>query len=93
MEEIARGVRRSGRDAKWQQLAGLLGEILPSGAKAPSTDLNKPPQKLVIFTEHRDTLAYLRGRTLEQAVVIIHGGWAARSGPRRKKRSATTRAC
>ena len=79
VEEIALGVRRSGRDAKWRELAGLLGEILPSGAKASATDVNKPPQKLVIFTEHRDTLAYLRSRitTLlgrEQAVVMIHGG-------------------
>ena len=27
VEEVARGVRRSGRDAKWRELAGLLGEI------------------------------------------------------------------
>ena len=79
VEEIARSVRRGGRDAKWRQLAGLLGEILPSGATALPTDGNKPAQKLVIFTEHRDTLAYLRARittTLgrEQAVVVIHGG-------------------
>ena len=38
-----------------------------------------PHQKLVIFTEHRDTLNYLEGRitTLlgrKQAVVMIHGG-------------------
>ena len=79
VEEIALGVRRSGKDAKWRELAGLLGEILPSGARRPSTAGDKPPQKLVIFTEHRDTLAYLRSRitTLlgrEHAVVLIHGG-------------------
>jgi superfamily II DNA/RNA helicase len=38
-----------------------------------------PSQKLVIFTEHRDTLNYLRGRIVtllgrEEAVVLIHGG-------------------
>ena len=38
-----------------------------------------PHQKLVIFTEHRDTLTYLEGRigTLlgrREAVVVIHGG-------------------
>ena len=38
-----------------------------------------PHQKLVLFTEHRDTLNYLQGRitTLlgrQQAVVVIHGG-------------------
>ena len=79
VEEIARGLRRSGRDAKWQQLAGLLGEILPPGATASPTDENRAPQKLVIFTEHRDTLAYLRARIAtmlgrEQVVVLIHGG-------------------
>ena len=79
VEGVALAVRRSGKDAKWRELAGLLGEILPSGARRPSTAGDKPPQKLVIFTEHRDTLAYLRSRitTLlgrEQAVVLIHGG-------------------
>ena len=79
VEEIARSVRRGGRDTKWQQLAGLLGEILPLGDTALPSDGNKPSQKLVIFTEHRDTLAYLRARittTLgrEHAVVVIHGG-------------------
>ena len=78
VEGVALAVRRSGKDAKWRELAGLLGEILPSGARRPSTAGDKPPQKLVIFTEHRDTLAYLRSRitTLlgtEQAVVVIHG--------------------
>jgi len=38
-----------------------------------------PRQKLVVFTEHRDTLHYLKHRTTtllgrEDAVVIIHGG-------------------
>ncbi|MGH7002224.1 MAG: DEAD/DEAH box helicase, partial [Stellaceae bacterium] len=58
----------------------------PYDAGAPSTAHEPAPppepsphQKLVIFTEHRDTLHYLRARigTLlgrEQAVVAIHGG-------------------
>src|SRR5438876_65868 len=38
-----------------------------------------PRQKLVVFTEHRDTLNYLHGRTTtllgrQEAVVLIHGG-------------------
>ena len=82
VEEVALGVRRSGRDAKWRQLAGLLAEIWPPGALAPPRPSRGPyraPQKLVIFTEHRDTLAYLRGRiaTLlgrERTVAVIHGG-------------------
>ena len=79
MEQLALRVRRSGTDAKWRQLAGLLGEILPSDGTAPSTAQAGHGQKLVIFTEHRDTLAYLRGRIgtvlgREQAIVVIHGG-------------------
>ena len=79
VEQLALRVRRSGTDAKWRQLAGLLGEILPSDGTAPATAQAGPAQKLVIFTEHRDTLAYLRGRIgtvlgREQAIVVIHGG-------------------
>ena len=42
-------------------------------------------QKLVIFTEHRDTLNYLCGRIAiplgrQEAVVTIHGGEGAKSG-------------
>ena len=79
VEQLALRVRRSGTDAKWRQLAGLLGEILPSDGTAPSTAQAGHGQKLVIFTEHRDTLAYLRGRIgtvlgREQAIVVIHGG-------------------
>ena len=93
LETLALGVRRSGSDTKWRELASLLGEIftadaasyVPSGEgeehkseTLPST-VASPTQKLVIFTEHRDTLNYLEkkistllGRT--GAVVIIHGG-------------------
>ena len=79
VEQLALRVRRSGTDTKWRQLAGLLGEILPSDGTAPSTAQAGHAQKLVIFTEHRDTLAYLRGRIgtvlgREQAIVVIHGG-------------------
>ena len=79
VEQIAHRVRRSGTDTKWQQLTGLLDEILPSDGTAPSTAQDGHAQKLVIFTEHRDTLAYLRGRIgtvlgREQAIVVIHGG-------------------
>jgi len=93
LETLALGVRRSGSDTKWRELASLLGEIFTADAASygpsgegeehksetlPST-VASPTQKLVIFTEHRDTLNYLEkkistllGRT--GAVVIIHGG-------------------
>ncbi len=90
LEAQAAEVRRSGQDAKWQQLADLLHYILtaPTVAAEPTPAYGtgnlprperSPRQKLVIFTEHRDTLSYLehRIRTLlgrPGAVVTIHGG-------------------
>jgi SNF2 family DNA or RNA helicase len=60
---------------------GLADEKQPydSGVPQPPTPKPSPKQKLVLFTEHRDTLNYLasRIRTLlgrEEAVVMIHGG-------------------
>jgi superfamily II DNA or RNA helicase len=56
LEETAFRVRQSGRDRKWEQLASLLQDdehmTGPDGAR----------RKLVIFTEHRDTLRYLQER-------------------------------
>ena len=93
LEALALGVRRSGMDTKWRELSTLLGEIFTTAAlsgrvaepAAPYGAGKIPPpvpsmqQKLVIFTEHRDTLNYLENRitTLlgrSEAVVIIHGG-------------------
>jgi superfamily II DNA or RNA helicase len=79
LETLAAGVRRSGEDRKWRELASLLGEIFtPAGAQT-GADAAGAGRKLVVFTEHRDTLHYLAGRitTLlgrEGAVVVIHGG-------------------
>ncbi|CAL8981584.1 RNA polymerase-associated protein RapA [Rhodoplanes serenus] len=95
LEGLALAIRRSGEDKKWRELATLLGEIFTSASIANAfaedgasydagvQQLPKPKpsphQKLVIFTEHRDTLNYLQGRitTLlghQRAVVAIHGG-------------------
>ncbi len=89
LESLALAVRRSGEDRKWRELASLLGEIfrstaVPSDAPVDGASTIPPPkpsphQKLVIFTEHRDTLSYLETRitTLlgrKEAVVLIHGG-------------------
>jgi SNF2 family DNA or RNA helicase len=88
LESLALAVRRSGEDAKWRELASLLGEIFTPAALASrvaeepapygSRLVASPRQKLVIFTEHRDTLTYLDERisTLlgrPEAVVKIHG--------------------
>lgn len=94
LESMALSLRRSGEDKKWQELASLLSEIFTPASIASKTSESDPPpygsgkipppvssphQKLVIFTEHRDTLNYLETRIIrllgrEDAVVIIHGG-------------------
>jgi len=88
LEALALAVRRSGEDRKWRELASLLGEIFSSVAgprEVPAEAPRIPPptpsprQKLVVFTEHRDTLTYLETRVTtllgrKDAVVVIHGG-------------------
>ncbi len=80
--ELAEAVRTSGVDTKWIQLRGLLrsdefrtgkGEN-PDGEDAPSG-----PRKLIVFSEHKDTLDYVAERIRAElgrpeAVVVIHGG-------------------
>ena len=73
LEALALKVRRSGTDRKWEELSRLLQN------RAEMFDAHGHRRKLVIFTEHRDTLNYLteRLRTLlgaPEAVVTIHGG-------------------
>jgi superfamily II DNA or RNA helicase len=83
LEALAAQVRKSGEDTKWRELSQLLGEIfrptpLAHGADPTPKPVPSPRQKLVIFTEHRDTLTYLERRIGDvlgpEAVVIIHGG-------------------
>ena len=93
LEALALEVRRSGTNTEWRELASLLGEIftaggltsriaepdVPYGAGEIPQPTPSPRQKLIVFTEHRDTLSYLHGRitTLlgrEGSVVLIHGG-------------------
>ena len=88
LETEAGRVLRGGRDTKWTQLAELLDDLFinslaetpaPYGAGAIPGPVRSPRQKLVIFTEHRDTLNYLHRRIAgrlgrENAVVVIHGG-------------------
>jgi superfamily II DNA or RNA helicase len=93
LEAMALAVRRGGEDRKWGELSSLLSEIFTPAvianrmAEPPPVYITSPilppvaspSQKLVIFTEHRDTVSYLYGRmtTLlgrQNAVVVIHGG-------------------
>lgn len=93
LEELAQRVRRSGEDCKWRELRELLSEVFtravlaervgeeerPYGAGPIPKPVGSPNQKLVIFTEFRDTLTYLQGRIQQllgrpETVVVIHGG-------------------
>ena len=84
LEGLANKVRRTRTDSKWRKLAGLLGTVFSARNQTevpsdPESFQGDPSQKLVLFTEHRDTLDYLERRiaTLlgsERAVEHIHGG-------------------
>jgi superfamily II DNA or RNA helicase len=70
---LARQVRDSGEDRKWGELRTLLLDDPLLRAE------DGRPRKLIIFTEHRDTLNYLTAQVRnvlgrENAVVTIHGG-------------------
>lgn len=93
LESLALGVRRGGQDKKWSELASLLSHVFtpaaianriaesdsPTYGKGATPPAASPRQKLVLFTEHRDTLNYLENRVTtllgrKEAIVIIHGG-------------------
>jgi superfamily II DNA or RNA helicase len=73
LEDLARQLRNSGADRKWEELSKLL-QHTPE-----MFDAYGNRRKLIIFSEHRDTLNYLLeklrgllGRA--EVVVAIHGG-------------------
>jgi len=87
LEELAAQVRASGADRKWEELAGIL-QYTPE-----MFDPFGNRRKLIIFSEHRDTLNYLleKLRTLlgrAESVVAIHGGMPREE--RRKVQEAFT---
>ena len=90
LEALAQAVLQGDQDKKWQELKGLLSWVFgsappPEGvvrdAQLQGLTPPKPSkqQKLVIFSEHRDTQSYLERKigTLlgrKEAIVCIHGG-------------------
>ena len=79
--EVARAGEPARRDLHHGRRRGSArhGDRSPTGAGKIPPPTPSPHQKLVIFTEHRDTLNYLESRitTLlgrKEAVVMIHGG-------------------
>ncbi len=79
--QTAKKVRDAGTDRKWTELSTILQD------NALTADKDGHPRKFIIFTEHRDTLEYLRARVScllgkPAAVKAIHGG--VRRGERRQ---------
>ena len=73
LEERAKEVVHSGQDRKWDELSKLLQDT------PEMRDAAGRQRKLILFTEHKDTLNYLAVKIRgligqEEAVVIIHGG-------------------
>lgn len=73
LEKMANDVRVSGVDRKWDELSSLLQDNQAMYGE------DNQREKLIIFTEHKDTLNYLaeKIRALlgdDEAVVTIHGG-------------------
>ncbi len=73
LERLAREIRERGEDSKWVELRRLLQD------REEMFDPHGRRLKLVVFTEHRDTLDYLTGRIGmllgdPDKVVTIHGG-------------------
>ena len=73
LEHQAKAVVASGQDRKWDELSRILQH---------TPDMRDPSgrqRKLILFSEHRDTLNYLREKIAgvlgnPEAVVTIHGG-------------------
>jgi len=73
LEQVALRVRQSRADRKWDELSRLLQN------QTEMFDAHGHRRKLIVFTEHRDTLNYLQDRIgsligKPESVVIIHGG-------------------
>lgn len=69
---LASRVRASQQDCKWNELRTIVDEQVLATSEGGH-------RKLIVFTEHRDTLSYLEQRVRTQlgraeAVVSIHGG-------------------
>ena len=84
LAQVALRIRQSRSDRKWEELSRLLQN------QTEMFDAHGHRRKLIIFTEHRDTLSYLQERIgsligKPEAVVTIHGGM----GREERKKSET----
>jgi len=73
LEDQAKQVVASGKDRKWEELSRILQN------DPEMHDAQGRQRKLIIFSEHRDTLNYLQGKIAgvlgnSDAIITIHGG-------------------
>lgn len=73
LEEQSRALVASGQDRKWDELSRILQN------DPEMRDASGHQRKLIIFSEHRDTLNYLHGKIAgvlgnPNAIITIHGG-------------------
>jgi superfamily II DNA or RNA helicase len=73
LEQQAKVVVASGQDRKWDELSRILQN------NPDMQDAGGRHRKLIIFSEHRDTLNYLHGKIAgvlgnSDAIITIHGG-------------------
>ena len=71
LEDLARALRASGVDRKWTELSSIL--------QSEEFNSGNEPRKIIIFTEHKDTLSYLVERITTlmgngDMIGVIHGG-------------------
>lgn len=72
LEEQARALVASGKDRKWDELSRILQN------EPQMQDASGRMRKIIIFSEHKDTLNYLRQKIAgvlgsDDAIVVIHG--------------------
>ena len=73
LEKQAKAVVASGQDRKWDELSKILQN------EPEMRDSSGRQRKIIIFSEHRDTLNYLHGKIAGvlgngDAIITIHGG-------------------
>ena len=91
LEGMAYRLRHSGADRKWEELAGIIQDDARGQHGIGMLDNNGARRKLVIFTEHRDTLVYLQeriGTLFGRTDVMVH---IDGSVPRQQRRETEER--
>jgi superfamily II DNA or RNA helicase len=73
LEQQAKTLVASGKDRKWDELSRILQN------EPQMHDAGGRMRKIIIFSEHRDTLNYLHAKIAgvlggQEAIVVIHGG-------------------